>query len=69
MTKSKEHELKSEVKAPPAKFSIEKLRKNCMKLFNITTSTFDGAAYGLKGEYTVSDMKDIITKWQNREVK
>jgi len=54
---------------PQTKYSIEKLRENCLKLFGISQSTFDGASYGLTGKYTVAEMKSVITKWQNKEVK
>lgn len=66
--KPKENEIREPVKQPP-KFPLEKLRENCLKLFDVTQSTFDGAAHGLNGEYTVSDMKKIIAAWQNKEVK
>ena len=64
--KPKENE--TTVKQPP-KFSLEKLRENCLKLFGITQSTFDGAAHGLSGEFTVSEITNIITKWKNKEAK
>lgn len=51
------------------KFTVERLREKCFTLFGVTTSTFDGATYGLNGEYTVEEMKDKIAKWQNKEVK
>lgn len=64
------NDTKQEIQTSPApKFTIEKLRENSLKLFNVTQSTFDGVTYGLNGEYTVSDMKKIITNWQNKEVK
>lgn len=56
-------------KQAAAKFSVEKLRENCLTLFGVTTSTFDGATNGLGGEYTVEEMKDKIAKWQNKEVR
>lgn len=55
--------------ATAAKFTVERLREKCFALFGVTTSTFDGATYGLDGEYTVEEMKDKIAKWQNKEVK
>lgn len=70
--KSKEIEIKekeTETAKQPPKFSLEKLRENCLKLFGVTQSTFDGASHGLSGEYTVSEMKKIIAAWQNKEVK
>lgn len=68
--KPKETEIKERetVKQPP-KFPLEKLRENCLKLFGVTQSTFDGASHGLSGEYTVSEMKKIIAVWQNKEAK
>lgn len=49
------------------KFTIEKLRENCYAVFGITKSTFDGATFGLDGEFTVEEMKTAIEKWQNKE--
>ena len=64
------NDTKQEVQTSPSpKFTIEKLRENSLKLFGVTQSTFDGVTYGLNGEYTVSDMKKIITNWQNKEVR
>lgn len=72
MTKKKE-EPKQEVQnitgqSEPV-FSVERLKENCVKLFGVSQSTFDGAAYGLSGEYTVREMQSIIDKWKTREVK
>lgn len=66
--KPKENDIKETVKQPP-KFPLEKLRENCLKLFGVTQSTFDGAAHGLKGEYAVSEIKKIIAAWQSKEAK
>jgi hypothetical protein len=55
--------------APEPKYSIEKLRHSCMKLFGITQSTFDGAAHGLSGEFTVKEMAAVIAKWKSKEVR
>lgn len=72
MTKRKE-EIKPEIQESKPdftpKFTIEKLRENCQKLFGISLSTFDGAASGLKDEYTVMEMKEIISKWLKKEAK
>lgn len=51
------------------KYTIEKLRQNCLKLFGVTTSTFNGATYGLRGEYTVEEIKKAIDTWQKKPVK
>lgn len=72
MTKEKEKN-KSEVQevksASAPKFPVEKLGENCQKLFGISRSTFDGAVSGLKGEYTVQEIKEIISKWMKKEAK
>ncbi len=52
-----------------AKFTVERLRMACTSLFGVSTSTYDGATHGLKGEYTVEEMKSIIQKWMKKEVK
>ena len=47
--------------AAAPKFLVGKLRKNCLELFNITTSTFDGAMYGIKEtELGIEEAKAII---------
>lgn len=72
MNKKKE-DFKPEVQevksAPAPKFPVEKLGENCQKLFGISRSTFDGAVSGLKGEYTVQEMKENISKWMKKEAK
>lgn len=70
MTKKRE-EPKQEnmtVRSEPV-FPVEKLKENCVKLFGVSQSTFDGAAYGLRGEYTVKEMQSIIDKWKTKEAK
>ncbi len=51
---SKNNEAVAAMAPAPPKFSIERLRADCHALFGITPSTFDGAVYGLTGEYTFS---------------
>ncbi len=50
--------------ATPTKYPLAKLRENCLKLFGVTSSTFDGATFNLKGEYTVEEAKIAIEKWK-----
>lgn len=58
----------SAVKAMGRKYKIEKLRENSIKLFDITTSTFDGALHGLeKTEMTIDEARGIINKWLGRK--
>ena len=51
------------------KYDIKKLRQNCNALFGVSTTVFDGATYGLEGEFTVEEIKTKITKWKSKEVK
>ncbi len=50
-------------------FPVDRLREKSYQLFGVTKSTFDGATYGLDGEYTVDEMRKIIADWQKKEVK
>lgn len=51
-------------------FPLSVLRRECRKLFDISTSTFDGATYELdqKKEYTVEEIKNTIKKWEERSI-
>lgn len=53
-------------KAKP-KYVVEKLRSHCVELFNVSTSTFDGAMYGhdLDMQYGIDEVKDIINVFLN----
>lgn len=66
-TKPKEEALAATA-ARPQKFTVERLRKDCFSLFGVTTSTYDGATYGVAGEFSVADMRAIIDKWKNKGV-
>ena len=66
---NKEKSEAVEATATAPKFTIEKLRSNCVALFGVTSSTFDGATHGLNGEYTVDEMKNAIQKWQKTAIK
>lgn len=61
--------VKPERAAVSPKFPLSRLRKDCLRLFGVTVSTFDGAAFGLTGrQVTVAEMQDRINKWQNTRV-
>lgn len=50
------------------KFKVEKLRENCMQLFHITTSTFDGAFYNVHAtELSIREARKIIDRWLGKE--
>lgn len=75
MSKADEYKAKSDenksisscIREPAVqKFSIEMFRQNCMKLFGVTSSTFDGAFYGItEKEMTLEEAQAIIDKWMN----
>lgn len=55
-------------KQEETKYHIGKLRENCMQLFGITTSTFDGAFYGNTAqEMSITEAKSRINKWLGRK--
>ncbi len=64
LTKETEQKLKS-----TQKYKISQLRANCRVLFGISTSTFDGATYGLTGTYTIKEMQAHIDTWKKKGVK
>lgn len=51
-------------------YSLSVLRRECRKLFDVSTSTFDGATCGMDQdmEYTVEEIKNTIEKWKGRRV-
>ena len=50
------------------KFGMDALRKDSLKLFGVTRSTFDGAFHGKTGDFTISEAKELIKEFQNRRV-
>lgn len=52
-------------------FDFETLRKDCLKLFGVTVSAFDGAFYNAdknKG-FTLDEAKKHIEAWRKKEAK
>ncbi len=50
--------------ASEPKYTVQKLRENSIKLFNVSQSTFDGAMHGHKEtEYTINEVKAILDTW------
>lgn len=50
------------------KFKVGKLRANCMQLFKVTASTFDGAMYGHhETEMTIAEAGAVINQWLGRK--
>ena len=56
--------VKTEAASKERVFALSTLRKNSMKLFGVTTSTFDGAMTGQTGPLTVNAAKGMIEKWK-----
>jgi hypothetical protein len=50
------------------RFALERLRRDCLALFGVTVSTFDGATFGLGEEVAIAEVQEAIRKWQNRRV-
>lgn len=64
VTKTQEATVDNEAAKKKTKYNVTKLRENSMRLFNVTTSTFDGAMYGHKEtEMTIAEAGSIINKW------
>ena len=58
-----------ESKAAP-KFLVGKLREECIALFGVTSSTFDGAFYGCEdAEMSIEDAKARIESWLGKEIE
>lgn len=53
------------------KYDVAALRRNCVTVLGITTSTFDGAFYEAdkNRQYTIDEAKGIIKEWFKKEVK
>lgn len=60
---------KTETNKEESKFSLEVLRANCLKLFKVSSSTFDGATKGLNGDFTVNEIKEKIKGWLEQPIK
>ena len=69
VSKPKEAETPASAGTPAAKYTLERLRQNCRSLFDISTSTFDGATYGMTGKYTVEELRAHIENWKKKGVK
>lgn len=50
-------------------YPLDTLRKDSVKLFNVTTSTFDGAMTGQNGPMTIAKAGEIIEAWKRGVVK
>lgn len=70
MAKEIRPENAADRKSTEQTFAVSTLRGNCIKLFNVTSSTFDGAFFGLdiSKKYTIAEAKKIITTWLRKEI-
>ncbi len=60
---------KTETSNEESKFSLEVLRINCVKLFKVSSSTFDGATKDLNGDFTVNEIKEKIKGWLEQPIR
>lgn len=70
-TKSENSVTATEKKETPKEpiFTIETLRNNSAKLFDCSSSTFDGAFFNAsKAEYSISEAREIIKKFLGKGV-
>jgi len=51
------------------KYELSKLRENCLPLFGVTTSIFDGATEGVSGQQTIEKTKRTIDEWSGKELR
>jgi len=51
------------------KYTLDQLRKHTLELFGVETYIFDGATYGMAGEYSVEEIKNTIERWGKKEAK
>ena len=57
-------------KTAEAKFPLEVLKRDCVKLYKVSSSTFAGATASIPdGDYTIEEIRTIISKWLKKEVK
>lgn len=56
--------VKADMTQKEKEYEIAMLRKNSMKLFGVTTSTFDGAMSRQTEPISITDAKELIEKWK-----
>lgn len=59
----------TKVETTEPKYTLEALKKVCMTVFGVTSSTFAAATYKMTGECTITEMKKHIEAWLKKEVK
>ena len=71
MSKTKEtaHDASNNQPEETSQYTIEQLGLNCLKLFGVTQSTFDGATNGMTGKHSIEGIKKVLKLWQKKEVK
>lgn len=67
-TTAKTEQAEEQVKKPAEPtYTVEQLRQSARNLFGVSQSTYDGATYGLTGEFTVEAMRKHIENWLKEE--
>ena len=57
-------------KKAETKFPLDTLRKDCVMLYGVTSSTFTGATMNLPdGAYTIEEVRTVVKDWLKKEVK
>lgn len=75
MSRTTEKAVEATAAAPVASsapaFTLDRLRKECLPLFGVTSSTFDGATMDMdaSGKYTVDAVKEHIAQWRDTKFR
>lgn len=48
------------------KYPLLLLRENCVEIFGCTSSTFDGATFGMSGSFSKKEIANAIEKYLNK---
>lgn len=65
MSEAKAAKEKTDAPAPAEQtYELSALRSSCVKLFGVTTSTFDGAMQGRMEPLSIAEVKTIIENWK-----
>ncbi len=60
--------INTTLREAPPQFPISRLREDCLALFGVPTSTFDGAMYGVTREMSVEEAAKRIDSWKNSKI-
>ena len=68
MAERKSVEDKTQSEIVSTKFPLERIRRDCERVIGVSKGTFDGATSGLKGEFTIDEIRGITETWLRKPV-